>query len=100
MPAYIFLVLHTLLSCPDCIVLWNGYKVWGHAKNLSLIHIYFDAAKAAFEAYLDEYDRADDKIHLKIVHTYGVVDVYKRQVPFQYWISLTHQKERSTKGYR
>ena len=27
----------------------------------------FDAAKAAFEAYLDEYDRADDKIHLKIV---------------------------------
>lgn len=25
----------------------------------------FDAAKAAFEAYLDEYDRADDKIHLK-----------------------------------
>ena len=35
----------------------------------------FDAAKAAFEAYLDEYDRADDKIHLKIVHTYGVVDL-------------------------
>ena len=34
----------------------------------------FDAAKAAFEAYLDEYDRADDKIHLKIIHTYGVVD--------------------------
>ena len=34
----------------------------------------FDAAKAAFEAYLDEYDRVDDKIHLKIVHTYGVVD--------------------------
>ena len=34
----------------------------------------FDVAKAAFEAYLDEYDRADDKIHLKIVHTYGVVD--------------------------
>ena len=33
----------------------------------------FDAAKAAFEAYLDEYDRADDKIHLKIIHTYGVV---------------------------
>ena len=34
----------------------------------------FDVAKATFEAYLDEYDRADDKIHLKIVHTYGVVD--------------------------
>ena len=26
----------------------------------------FDVAKAAFEAYLDEYDRADDKIHLKM----------------------------------
>lgn len=25
----------------------------------------FDVAKAAFEVYLDEYDRADDKIHLK-----------------------------------
>jgi HD superfamily phosphodiesterase len=34
----------------------------------------FDAAKTAFEAYLDEYDREDDKIHLKIVHTYGVVE--------------------------
>ena len=38
----------------------------------------FDVAKATFEAYLDEYDRADDKIHLKIVHTYGVVDVTER----------------------
>ena len=34
----------------------------------------FDAAKASFEAHLDEYNREDDKIHLKIVHTYGVVD--------------------------
>ena len=38
------------------------------------LHIDFKVAKAAFEKYLDEYDRTDDKIHLKIVHTYGVVD--------------------------
>ena len=31
------------------------------------LHIDFEAAKAAFETYLDEYDRTDDKIHLKIV---------------------------------
>lgn len=34
----------------------------------------FEQAKNAFENYLDEYNRKDDKIHLKIVHTYGVVD--------------------------
>ena len=27
-----------------------------------------------FEKYLDEYDREDDKIRLKIIHTYGVMD--------------------------
>ena len=41
----------------------------------------FDAAKAAFEAYLDEYDRADDKIHLKIVHTYGAVSYTHLTLP-------------------
>lgn len=30
-------------------------------------------AKEAFESYLDDYDRTDDKVRLKIVHTYGVV---------------------------
>ena len=30
-------------------------------------------AKQEFEKYLDEYDREDEQIHLKIVHTYGVV---------------------------
>lgn len=34
----------------------------------------FEQAKNAFENYLEEYDRKDDKIRLKIVHTYGVVD--------------------------
>ena len=38
------------------------------------VHIDFKVAKAAFEKYLDEYDRTDDKIHLKIVHTYCVVE--------------------------
>lgn len=34
----------------------------------------FAQARRAFEEYLDEYDREDDKIRLKIVHTYCVVD--------------------------
>ena len=29
-------------------------------------------AKTEFERYLDGYDREDDKVRLKIVHTYGV----------------------------
>ena len=31
-------------------------------------------AKKQFECYLNHYDRDDDKIRLKIVHTYGVVE--------------------------
>lgn len=31
-------------------------------------------AKKQFNAFLDEFDREDDKVKLKIVHTYGVVD--------------------------
>ena len=30
-------------------------------------------AKEAFERYLDGYDRENDKVKLKIVHTYGAV---------------------------
>ena len=30
-------------------------------------------AKQEFEKYLDEYDRQDEQIYLKIEHTYGVV---------------------------
>ena len=33
----------------------------------------FMNARRAFEEYLNEYDREDEKIKLKIVHTYGVV---------------------------
>lgn len=33
-----------------------------------------DDAKAQFEAYLDGYDRTDDKINLKAIHTYCVLD--------------------------
>ena len=32
-----------------------------------------------FEEYLDHYDRDDDKIRLKIAHTYGVVE-YSRKI--------------------
>lgn len=31
-------------------------------------------AKQQFESYLDNYDREDDKVRLKIVHTYGVTE--------------------------
>lgn len=34
----------------------------------------FEQAKQAFELYLQGYDRKDEKVYLKIVHTYGVVD--------------------------
>ena len=30
-------------------------------------------AREVFERYLDGYDRDNDKVRLKIVHTYGVV---------------------------
>ena len=33
----------------------------------------FSNAKRLFEKYLDGYDRENDKVRLKIVHTYGVV---------------------------
>lgn len=34
----------------------------------------FTKAQYSFEHYLDAYDRTDDKINLKIIHTYGVMD--------------------------
>ena len=34
----------------------------------------YTSAKAVFESYLDNYDRENDKVRLKIVHTYGVVE--------------------------
>ena len=33
----------------------------------------YNSAKEVFEQYLDGYDRENDKVRLKIVHTYGVV---------------------------
>ncbi len=36
--------------------------------------INIDYTKHQFESYLQDYDRADDKIHLKEVHTYAVLD--------------------------
>lgn len=34
----------------------------------------YSKAKEVFERYLDSYDRENDKVRLKIVHTYGVVE--------------------------
>ena len=34
----------------------------------------FAQAKKIFAGYLKQYDTKNDKIRLKIVHTYGVVD--------------------------
>ena len=47
-------------------------------------------AKQEFEKYLDEYDREDEQICLKIVHTYGVVKyageiARKWNVPVKMW---------------
>ena len=33
----------------------------------------YTLAREIFESYLDHYDRTDDKVRLKIIHTYGVV---------------------------
>lgn len=35
--------------------------------------IHYISARKIFESYLNSYDRTDDKVRLKIVHTYGVV---------------------------
>lgn len=35
--------------------------------------INYTFAREIFESYLNDYDRADDKVRLKIIHTYGVV---------------------------
>lgn len=37
----------------------------------------FESAKKIFEQYLDDYDRTDEKIKLKIIHTYGVTEQSK-----------------------
>lgn len=44
-----------------------------------MIMIDFIKAKEEFEKYLDGYDRNNDKINLKIIHTYGVMD-YSQEV--------------------
>lgn len=36
-------------------------------------------AKKAFENYLNDYDRKNEKIKLKIVHTYGVMECSKKK---------------------
>ena len=48
--------------------LQNEQKKKGCGRMIDIAH-----AKQEFEKYLDEYDREDEQICLKIVHTYGVV---------------------------
>lgn len=38
-----------------------------------ILKIDFKHARGVFEEYLNGYDREDEKIKLKIIHTYGVV---------------------------
>lgn len=38
-----------------------------------------ERAKRKFEEYLSGYDRENDKVRLKIIHTYGVTE-YSRQI--------------------
>lgn len=49
------------------------------AIQKGIIMIDFKKAKNEFEKYLDSYDRNNDKINLKIIHTYGVMD-YSQEV--------------------
>lgn len=49
----------------------------------------FNSAKAAFEYYLNGYDRENDKVKLKVVHTYGVVSESIPQL-----ISYVHDAKR------
>lgn len=49
------------------------------AIQKGIIMIDFKKAKDEFEKYLDSYDRSNDKINLKIIHTYGVMD-YSQEV--------------------
>ena len=34
----------------------------------------YTSAKSVFESYLDNYDRENDKVRLKRVHTHGTVE--------------------------
>lgn len=51
----------------------------------------FERAKRKFEEYLSGYDRENDKVRLKIVHTYGVTE-YSRQIAERLKLSEEDQK--------
>lgn len=48
-------------------------------------------AKRKFEEYLSDYDRENDKVRLKIVHTYGVTE-YSRQIAGRLGLSREDQE--------
>lgn len=52
---------------------YTGYKK--RQENVKMNDsMQYNKARTIFEQYLDGYDRTDDKVRLKIVHTYGVVE--------------------------
>ena len=57
----------------------------------------YTQARKVFEEYLNQYDREDEKIKLKIVHTYGVVgcarEISRRMNLSEEDLSLIHISE-------
>ena len=55
----------------------NGYtffREYSHFfESAGVRNMDYSRAKEVFEQYLDGYDRENDKVKLKIIHTYGVV---------------------------
>ena len=43
------------------------------SRYMRLNFMYYQLAQQEFESYLNGYDRENDRIKLKIIHTYGVV---------------------------
>ena len=60
----------SLCSCLPCI---KCSKLKKKAKYRKVVLLDFNKARSVFEGYLDGYDRENDKVRLKITHTYGVV---------------------------
>lgn len=67
-------------------VLMRYRKEKSEMKTVQTEGIDFEHAKQIFEQYLDGYDREDDKIQLKITHTYCVVDC-SRQIAVRMGLS-------------
>ena len=68
------LPLNTMrFPCFSCISCAVYSKLNGERKYRKVVPVDFNKARSVFEDYLDGYDRENDKVKLKITHTYGVV---------------------------